>query len=154
MVKVKGKGKVIFITLPIALTIILLLLCLDLNDYKCRKIIESYGWHAVSGGKSWSFVLNDRRLDDEFKLIREASKSFGYDPIYYKGRPVDEYSYVLEELGLDKNSRCQFWLYYNKIICCYLTHAEPNLQLKFWPINTEYAKIRSEIEYMKKQTDI
>lgn len=149
---IKAKGKIFFIALLVVFMITYIFLSQDFNNYKCKNILELYGWNVIDGGKSSSksIILNDSFSDDEvFILKRDASKAAGFDPIDYKGKSFDVYSYKLEELGLAENLICEFWLYNNDVICGYIFHTEPNIRMKFWPINMDYAKIRSEIEFIK-----
>ena len=81
-------------------------------------------------------------------MKRDASIAAGFDPADYIGKSIDIYSYKLKESGLVENLNCEFWLCDNEIICCYIFHTESNKIIKFWPINMDYKKIKSEIELL------
>lgn len=133
--------------------IVLAFVYIDFNNLKCKKLLESYGWNIISGGRSnYSFVLSDSLLNEEvFGLKRDASKAAGYDPVGYLNKSIDVYRYTLKESGLKENLHCELWSYKNDIICCFITHHESNLRIKFWPVNSDYAKIKSELESLKEE---
>ncbi len=120
-------------------------------NLKNKQLLEKYGWEVLDGRRSGdSTFLNNEFLEREITIMQiNASKKIGLNPIKYKGKEMVKYDYILRQTGLNDQLRAEVWRYKKDIICAYIFHAENNIKMKYWPLDTPYQEIRYVLETAK-----
>jgi len=151
----KAKNKystmiVVFVLLSMAVMIYLFIS--NYPNTQAKKLLNKYGWDVVSGGKSneESVVLSDEYLEREISVMQiSASAKIGLNPIKQEDETMVKYYYTLKQIGKNDPLRAEIWLCKNKIIGAYILHAEDNVSVRFWSLDTPYQTILSEIEALE-----
>jgi hypothetical protein len=143
-----------------AIILVIILFCITGVSYsfisyypiiQSKRFVEKYGWEVLNGGKDNTIILTIEFLNSEITNMQiDASKKIGLDPLKkYEDKSVVKYDYTLNQVGINNQLRAQLWMYKNKIICAYILHAETNIIIKYWSLDTPYQTIRSELNEIK-----
>lgn len=145
------------------LVIILSLLCISVVLYsfilyypnlQSRKLLEKYKWEVLNGGRSEeeSIILSNDYLESEITMMQiNASTKIGLNPKNYVGKSIKKYYYTLKQTDKNIPLRAEIWICRNKIICAYILHAESNVRIRFWSLDTPFQRILSELNELKQE---
>lgn len=114
-----------------------------------KNLLEKYGWQVLSVGalRSVPVTLENEFLSMEITQMQvDASKEIGINPEDYAGKVIKQYGYQLKQIGIKDPLRADVWMVENKIICAYIYHAENNMKIKFWSLDTSYQDILSTLK--------
>lgn len=107
-----------------------------------EDILTKYGWHVLNSAQTNSIIMDGTFINTEINQKKiAASMLIGIDPTNYKNNSIIIIQHVLFEQGPTANLRAEAWLYNNKVICIYIFHAEPNVVLNYWALDTEMTEI-------------
>ncbi|MDF2943250.1 MAG: hypothetical protein K0S01_2108 [Herbinix sp.] len=145
----KKYSTIIIVFILLSVEFITYLFISNYPNIQAKKLLNKYGWDVLSGGKSneEAVILNDEYLKREISVMQiSAASEIGFNPTNYEGKTIVKYYYTLKQIGKNDQLRAEIWMYKREIISAYILHAENNVRIRFWSLDTPYKKILSEIE--------
>jgi hypothetical protein len=126
-----------------------------LAERNINSFLSEYGWktgkyYSVDKGTEPINVELSNKVSDLYKMIFEASEKIGLNPAEYDDKIVDMYHYKLTVKGVKEHLETDLWVHKNKVIAAYIMHVERNIRIKFWPVDTPYEQIVSDITKLYK----